>query len=237
LLEVLRKASVAAEPGQRSFDDPSAGQDLKALGGIGSLDDLDGPFADAAQRLAQLVAGIATIGEEMAQPREAVDNFGEQQRRPVTPGYRPCGLWHGPDCLRCRSGYADCGPSSCPHHSREDRRCRWFDALAVDDAGAGRGFTAMNLARGHQQEMVQRLPQTVVAPNVKPAPDGRYRREARWQHPPRQATHVADTGSSRQSAASTIGEDARHAMAVARRVRSPPIQRRSSLGNARPARA
>jgi hypothetical protein len=84
LLEVLGEASIAAEPGQRPFDDPSAGQDLEALGGIGSLDDLDGPSADAAQRLAQLFAGIATIGEEMAQPGEAVGDFGEQQRRPVT---------------------------------------------------------------------------------------------------------------------------------------------------------
>ncbi len=38
MLEVLGEASVAAEPGQCSFDDPSAGQDLEALGGIGSLD-------------------------------------------------------------------------------------------------------------------------------------------------------------------------------------------------------
>ena len=57
LLEVFGETAVAAEPSQGSFDDPAAGQDFKAPGGIGSLDDLDGPFADTAQGFAQLVAG------------------------------------------------------------------------------------------------------------------------------------------------------------------------------------
>lgn len=34
LFEVLGAAAVAAEPCQRSFDDPAAGQDFEALGGI-----------------------------------------------------------------------------------------------------------------------------------------------------------------------------------------------------------
>lgn len=65
LFEVLGEAGVAAEPCQRSFDDPATGQDFEALCGIGSLDDLDGPFADAAQGFAQLVPGIAAIGEQV----------------------------------------------------------------------------------------------------------------------------------------------------------------------------
>lgn len=84
MFKVLAEAAVAAEPCQCSFHDPAAGQDLEALCGIGSLDDLDGPSADAAQRFAQLIAGIATIGEQVAQPGEAVDDFSAQQRRPVT---------------------------------------------------------------------------------------------------------------------------------------------------------
>ncbi len=77
MLEVLGEATVAIEPGQRSLDDPSTRQDFEALCGIGSLDDLDGPCADAAQRVAQFVTGIAAIGEDVAQPREAVDDLGE----------------------------------------------------------------------------------------------------------------------------------------------------------------
>ncbi len=40
MFEVLGEAAVAAEPCERSFQDPAAGQDLEALGGIGSLDAL-----------------------------------------------------------------------------------------------------------------------------------------------------------------------------------------------------
>ena len=75
LLEVLGEASVPVEPCQRALDHPTAGQDLEALCGVGSLDDLDGPFADAAQRILEFVSGIAAIGEDMPQPREALDDF------------------------------------------------------------------------------------------------------------------------------------------------------------------
>ena len=40
-LEVLGEAAVAVQPGERSLDGPSAGQEVKALCGVGSLDDLD----------------------------------------------------------------------------------------------------------------------------------------------------------------------------------------------------
>ena len=84
LFKVPGETAVTVEPSQRSFHDPAAGQDLEALCGIGPLDDRDGPSADAAQGFAQLVAGIATIGEQVPQPGESVDDFGKQQRRPVT---------------------------------------------------------------------------------------------------------------------------------------------------------
>ena len=189
LFKVLGEASVAAEPCKRSFDDPAAGQDFKARCGIGSLDDLDGPFADAAQGVAQLVAGIATIGEQVSQPREAMDDLGEQKRRAVTildiggvdDGMDQIALGVGQDMALAAfdllAGII----------AARTTALGGLDALAVDDAGAGRGFAAMDLAHGHQQRMIQRLPQPVVAPQVKPAPDGRYRREAWWQHPPRQA--------------------------------------------------
>ena len=66
-----------------TLDHPAARQEFESLGQIGSLDDLNDPLADAAQRLPELISGIAAIGEEMAQPREAGDHFGEQQWCPV----------------------------------------------------------------------------------------------------------------------------------------------------------
>ena len=41
VLEVLGKAATSVQPTQRAFDDPTPGNDLKALGLILSLDDLD----------------------------------------------------------------------------------------------------------------------------------------------------------------------------------------------------
>jgi hypothetical protein len=83
LLEVFGEAAVSAQPCQRPLDDPTAREDHETLGRIGTLDDLDGPFADPAQRLPELVARIAAIGEDMAQPREALDDLGQHQRRTV----------------------------------------------------------------------------------------------------------------------------------------------------------
>jgi hypothetical protein len=60
------------------------GEHDEAFGGARPFDDLDRPFADPAQRLPQLVTGIAAIGDDMAQPREALDDLGQYQRRTVT---------------------------------------------------------------------------------------------------------------------------------------------------------
>lgn len=89
LLEVLGQSAVSVEPCQRAFDDPAAGQHLKALGCVGSLDDLDGPLADAAQGVLELVSGIASVGEEVTQPPEAPDTPAFMAfivSLPVTPG-------------------------------------------------------------------------------------------------------------------------------------------------------
>jgi hypothetical protein len=83
LLKVLGEASVAIEPCQGSFDDAAARQKFEALSLVGALDDLECPVADAAQGIAELVASITAIGEQVSQPGEAVDDLGEQQRRAI----------------------------------------------------------------------------------------------------------------------------------------------------------
>src|SRR3546814_19133811 len=75
LFEVLGEATVAAQPCEGPLDHPAAGQHLEAFRRAGPLDDFNRPFADLAQRLPELVASIAAIGEDMAQPREAMDDF------------------------------------------------------------------------------------------------------------------------------------------------------------------
>lgn len=69
-LPVLGEAAATSEPGEGSFDDPSSGQYLEAFGGVRPLYELDGPFAHIDQSVPELVAGIAAIGEDMAEPKE-----------------------------------------------------------------------------------------------------------------------------------------------------------------------
>lgn len=54
-----------------------------ALGSVGSLDDIDGLPADAAQGVLELASGIALVCEDVAQPREASDDFSKHQRRTI----------------------------------------------------------------------------------------------------------------------------------------------------------
>jgi hypothetical protein len=76
-LEVLGETAVPVEPSDCTLDNPPARQQLEALGGVGSFDDFERPSADFGECSAQFFPGIAAIGEDVAQPREAVSNAGE----------------------------------------------------------------------------------------------------------------------------------------------------------------
>ena len=47
-LVVTLETPPSRRPSERSLDDPSTRQDLETLGGVGSLDDLDGEIPEAA---------------------------------------------------------------------------------------------------------------------------------------------------------------------------------------------
>ena len=66
-LKVFGEAAVAVEPSEGSFDHPAARQDTRARK-IGPFDDLDSPPAVSGQCRGQLIADIAAIGKDMAQP-------------------------------------------------------------------------------------------------------------------------------------------------------------------------
>ncbi len=63
-------ASLRHRPSQANVRSTThqAGQYFKPFGLIGPLDDRDGPFADFIERIAELVAGIAAVGEDVPQP-------------------------------------------------------------------------------------------------------------------------------------------------------------------------
>ena len=80
IFPVLGQPSASPEPCKGELDDPSAWDDLEALCRIGAFDDLDGPFADAVECPAQFWPGIASIGEDMPQPRAGFADRGENLR-------------------------------------------------------------------------------------------------------------------------------------------------------------
>src|SRR6202030_304584 len=77
--EILCQAAVSIEPGEGSFDNPSAWQQLKAARVGGAFDDLDGPVAEFGAGVTQVGAVIDAVGEEMAQPgKQLVDGLDDQ---------------------------------------------------------------------------------------------------------------------------------------------------------------
>jgi len=80
------------EPGCCAFDGA-----LEALGLVGALGDLDGPLAHAGQCGTELSAGIAAIGEDMAQPRISGADRGQHTRRPVAVSIAS---WHASALVR-----------------------------------------------------------------------------------------------------------------------------------------
>ena len=66
--EIFRQSAAPAEPCESSFDHPSARQNFEPLRDVGASDYFERPFTNTFQRLAQFLAGIAAIGEDMAQP-------------------------------------------------------------------------------------------------------------------------------------------------------------------------
>ena len=66
--KVLGKTSAASEPSEGTLDDPAARQNDEAFRQIGSFDDFDRPFAFTGECLSKFLAGVAAVGEDVAQP-------------------------------------------------------------------------------------------------------------------------------------------------------------------------
>ena len=82
-LPILGHSTAASEPCEGTFDDPAAGNDFEALGRVGTLDDLDSPFADLVQGISQLWLAVAAICEDVAQQRIGLGDGFQQTRRAV----------------------------------------------------------------------------------------------------------------------------------------------------------
>jgi hypothetical protein len=82
-LEIARQTAIAADPGQRAFDDPALGQDDEFVQFV-ALDDLDHPMAGAGGGSRDAWSLIAGIGEDaLDEGEEAAGAPIENQPRPV----------------------------------------------------------------------------------------------------------------------------------------------------------
>src|SRR5712671_5241987 len=82
-LEIARQAAIAADPGQRAFDDPALGQDDEFVQFV-ALDDLDHPVAGAGCGVCDAGSLVAGIGEDVLDKREQATGAPiENQPRPI----------------------------------------------------------------------------------------------------------------------------------------------------------
>lgn len=75
----LAKPAFAVDPSEGPLDDPAARQQHEALGNVRPLDDVDRPVAEWHERLLVFFARIATIGEDVAQPREGASDRAQKR--------------------------------------------------------------------------------------------------------------------------------------------------------------
>lgn len=81
IFPVLGQPAATVEPTEGAFDDPAFGQDDKALGLVGALDDFDVDLAqDFSHRSLEFGPLITAVGIELQQEREPAEQGGEQQR-------------------------------------------------------------------------------------------------------------------------------------------------------------
>ena len=83
-LEISREATEAADPGDRSFDDPSFWHDLEADCSVGSLDDVDHPGARSSSSGSRFRALVAAVGiDAFDKGKQAARATVEDQRNAV----------------------------------------------------------------------------------------------------------------------------------------------------------
>ncbi len=167
-------------------DDPAFGFRLEGTDPLGTGDDFDGPFAECGDRVAQLVAAVDAIGEDVPQFRERSPQRGEQRHRAVI--VLDVGRVHQESeqealCIGDHVALAPLDPLGGIKPARATT-FRGFGALAVDDAGRGNGVAACRLPGTPHQGEIDPMPDAPVAPVVEVILNGRARRKVLRQRPP-----------------------------------------------------
>ena len=183
---VLPEPSISIDPGEEALDDPPPGLNGEAdLIGL-APDDLDGDAGGGRDTRAL----VASVREDLLDEGERAARGGQQRARPIAILHAggmgeedeatPVGIDEGValathDLL---AGVVATGPTGFVR----------FHALAVDDAGAGRGRPTAAFAIDHQQRMVESLEHAPVSPGRKPAIGRALGRKVARQKPPGDAS-------------------------------------------------
>lgn len=84
VLVVFGEATVASEPRECAFDDPSPWLDLEALRIVGATHDLEGEDRDAGQGGCDLASVVGSVGPDQVEPGEAAADAVQHERRSVS---------------------------------------------------------------------------------------------------------------------------------------------------------
>ena len=79
-LEVFGEAAVTIEPGKGAFDGPAAWQDLETDGAGHATDDLDRPFAEFSELIAELIASIGALAKRSRSPSKNARKDGSKSQ-------------------------------------------------------------------------------------------------------------------------------------------------------------
>src|ERR1700733_9133061 len=185
-LEVFGEPSTPTEPGESTLDDPAARQHFEPAELIGALDHLDRPAADLRQFQPQLVAGIAAIGEDMAQPGVEISDRGKDADGTIAIlniGGMDLQPHQVPECVDNDVALAalDLLASIIASGTAALRR---LDRLAIDHASVWAGFAPHLLARGHDQHVVDLSQPAIARPAVEITLDRRIRGKLLRNLPP-----------------------------------------------------
>ena len=183
---VLGEASASSGPGEGALDHPAALEQNEALGGVAAAHDFKRPLPVALQRADELVARITPVGEQVAQPWEALADRLDEIDSPVT--ILNAGSVDG-DEQHQSEGIGD-DVAFAAHDLFARIVAPWaaafgrLDALTIDHRGAWAGLAPFDLARSHHQQVIDRLPQAAIAPDAEIVLNRRERREILGQHSP-----------------------------------------------------
>ena len=182
---VLAQAPIASQPRERALHHPTAGQQLKSLGPLGTLHGLHHPTAPMERPIHQR-SGIVPVCPQQPQPRKTMDQLGQHPARSLL-------IRHfrrmDHDGQQQTQGIDDemplpTGDLLPPIKTAFPSLLRGFDRLTVDAAGTGRGIPAGRLAHLGPQDLMDPFPRAIPPPAaeivVNRPPGGKVAR----QHPP-----------------------------------------------------